>query len=153
MLTHYEAMLEHFRGLHAEVLKALDALPPEALDWSPGADMNSISVLTMHICGAERYWIGDVVRGDPSFRDRESEFHAKGMEVAALKRRVEDLDAFEAAAFDTLRLRDLDARKVSPRDGCQVTVGWALLHALQHTALHVGHIEILTQQWKQREKA
>ena len=150
MRKYYEAMLDHFRGLHAEVLKALDALPPEALDWSPGPEMNSISVLVMHIAGSERYWVGDVVKGTPSFRNREAEFQTKGMDVAALKQRLTDLDAYEAEVLETLKVRDLESFKVSPRDGRSLTVGWALLHTLQHTAVHVGHIEVLVQQWKQK---
>ena len=148
-----EAMLEHFRELHNEALKAMDVLPAEALDWSPGPEMNSISVLIMHISGSERYWVGDVVRGDPSFRNREAEFQTRGMDVAALKQRLLDLDAYEAAALEPLRVRDMESFKVSPRDGRSVTVAWALLHALEHTAVHVGHIEVLTQQWKLRQGA
>lgn len=150
MRKYYEALLEHYRDLHAEVVKAIDALPPEALDWVPGPEMNSISVLTMHFSGSERYWVGDVVRGDPSFRNRDAEFQTKGMDAAALKQRLADLDAYETAVFETLKVRDLEAFKVSPRDGRSVTVGWALLHALQHSAVHLGHIEILLQQWKQK---
>jgi len=151
MRKYYEVMLEHFRELHAEALKALDVLPAEALDWVPGTEMNSISVLIMHFSGAERYWVGDVVNGDPSFRNREAEFQVKGMDSAALKQRLADLDAYEGKVFETLRVRDLESWKVSPRDGSKLTVAWALLHALQHTAVHLGHIEILTQQWKQKE--
>ena len=36
--------------------------------------MNSMNVLVVHLIGAERYWIGDVIAGEPSGRDRESEF-------------------------------------------------------------------------------
>jgi len=150
MRKFYEVMLEQFRELHAEVVKALDVLPPEAMDWSPGPEMNSLGVLVVHLCGSERYWVGDVVRGDPSFRNREAEFQTKGIDAAALKQRLADLDAYEANALETLKVRDLDTFKVSPRDGRSVTVAWALLHALDHTAVHIGHIEILTQQWKQR---
>ena len=153
MRKYYEALLGHFRELHGEVLKALDVLPPEAYDWSPGPEMNSLAVLVMHFSGAERYWVGDVVKGDPSFRNREAEFQTKGVDAAALKQRLTDLDAYEAAAFESLRVRDLESFKVSPRDGLRVTVAWALLHAFQHTAVHVGHIEILVQQWKLRDKA
>jgi uncharacterized damage-inducible protein DinB len=149
----YESMLEHFRELHAEALKALEVLPAEALDWAPGAEMNSISVLIVHLTGAERYWVGDVVKGDPSFRNREAEFLTKGMDAEALKKRLADLDVYEAAAFETLKVRDMDTFKVSPRDGRSVTVGWALLHALEHSAVHIGHIEVLVQQWKQRSAA
>jgi hypothetical protein len=47
----------------------------------------------------------------------------------------------------------VDEVRVSPRDGKQVTVGWALLHPLQHTGQHVGHIQVLVQQWKQKGDA
>lgn len=150
MRKYYEGLLDHFKSLHAGALQALDVLPPEALDWVPGPEMNSVSVLVVHLCGSERYWVGDVVLGDPSFRDREAEFRTRGMPAPALSRRLSDLDAYEARALERLKVRDLDVWKVSPRDGRQVTVGWALLHALQHTALHLGHIEILTQQWTHR---
>ncbi|MFH1185418.1 MAG: DUF1572 family protein [Chloroflexota bacterium] len=151
MRKYYEAMLDHFRELHAEALKGVDVLPPEALDWVPGPEMNSLSVLIMHFSGSERYWIGDVVKGDPSFRNREAEFETKGLYAAALKQRIADLDAYEAAVFDKLRLRDLDTWKVSPRDGRKVTIAYALLHAMWHTSVHLGHIEILVQQWKQKQ--
>jgi uncharacterized damage-inducible protein DinB len=149
----YETLLEKFGELHGEVLKALDALPAEALDWSPGPEMNSLSVLAVHLMGAERYWIGDVVQGDPSFRNREAEFQVKGLDATTLKQRLADLDAYEVAALEKLRLRDLDEVRVSPRDGKQVTVGWALLHPLQHTGQHVGHMQVLVQQWKQKGSA
>ena len=150
MRKFYEALLEELRLLHGEMHKALDTLPAEALDWTPGPDMSSLAVLVAHVAGSERYWVGDVVKGDPSFRNREAEFATKGLDAAALKQRLADLDAYEAAAFESLRIRDLDAWKVSPRDGRSVTGGWAVLHALEHTAVHVGHVEILVQQWKQR---
>jgi len=151
MRKYYEAMLDHFRELHAEALKAVDVLPPEALDWVPAPEMNSLSVLITHFSGAERYWLGDVVRGDPSFRNREAEFETKGLDAASLKQRLADLDAYEAAVFDNLRLRDLDTWKVSPRDGRKVTIAYALLHAMRHTSVHLGHIEVLVQQWKQKQ--
>lgn len=150
MRTFYEGMREHLKALHAEALKALEGLPVDALDWIPGPEMNSISVLIMHFTGSERYWVGDVVQGDPSFRNREAEFQTKGVDAAALRQRILDLDEYEVKAFETLRVRDLETWKVAPKDGRQVTVAWALLHALQHTAVHIGHIEILTQQWRQR---
>ena len=30
------------------------------------------------------------------------------------------------------------------------SVGWALLHGLEHTAIHTGHIQITRQLWDQR---
>jgi len=145
----YRAMLDEYAVLHGEIVKALDELPAEALDWVPGPEMNSLSVLVVHLTGSERYWIGDVARGDPSGRDREAEFRVKGMTAGALKKRVADVDDYEAAAFETMRVSDLEEMRVAPGSGREVTVAWALLHPLQHTGQHVGHIELLKQQWIQ----
>jgi hypothetical protein len=101
----------------------------EALDWVPGPEMNSLAVLVMHFTGSERYWVSDVVAGVPSFRNREAEFQAKGLDAAALKQRLSDLDAFEAAAFEKLRVRDLEAHKIASATGCNVTVVPALPYA------------------------
>jgi hypothetical protein len=32
-----------------------------------------------------------------------------------------------------------------------MTVAWAVLHAVDHTALHLGHIQITRQLWEQRQ--
>jgi GNAT superfamily N-acetyltransferase len=146
----YEELFDRLHELHAEVEKALDELPSEALDWQPGADMNPLGVLVTHLAGAERFWIGDVARGDPSDRDREAEFRVKGLNAAALKYRVRELEAYERSAFESMTLLDLEAYRRSPRDGRDFTIAWALAHALEHTAVHVGHIQLLVQLWKQK---
>ena len=55
MQTFFKEYLNILQTCHADILKALDGLPPAALDWILGPDMNSISVLVFHLTGAERY--------------------------------------------------------------------------------------------------
>ncbi len=145
----YEALLGRFDELHRAIKGSLEEMPPEALDWSPGPEMNSLSVLIVHLSGAERYWVGDVVKGEPSFRDRDAEFRVKGLSHDLLKRRITDLEAYEKGVFEAMGLAELEEERISPRDGRKYTVAWALSHALEHTAIHVGHIQILSQLWKQ----
>jgi hypothetical protein len=73
MQTFFVDYINLLQQCHNEILEALNGLPSESLDWSPGPDMNSISVLVFHLSGAERYWIGDVAAQDPKERDREAE--------------------------------------------------------------------------------
>ncbi|HLO15377.1 MAG TPA: DUF1572 family protein [Anaerolineales bacterium] len=144
----YKALLEQFQELHLEVLKSLEELPSETLDWIPGPEMNSLSVLIIHLSGAERYWIGDVIKGDSSHRNRDAEFEVSGLSRAALKGRIGDLETYEKAAFEGMRLEELEEERVLP-DGRKHSVAWALSHALEHSAIHVGHIQMLSQLWKQ----
>lgn len=146
----YAALLDRFDELHLEIEKALEGLPVEALDWTPGPEMNSLSILIVHLTGAERYWVGDVANGEPLARDRNAEFQVSGLDAATLVKRVRDLAAYEKAAFERMTLTDLEGERVSPRDGRPFGVAWALSHALEHTALHVGQVQLTVQLWKQR---
>ena len=51
--------------------------------------------------------------------------------------------------LDGLSLEELEELRISPRDGRQFTVGWSLAHALEHTAIHVGHAQITRQLWEE----
>jgi len=150
MQPFYATLIDRFHELHGEILQALDELPAEALDWQPAEEMNSISVLIVHLTGAERYWIGDVVMGETFPRDRAAEFRVRGLDGGVLKQRVLDLEAYEKSAFESMRLADMEAQCISPRDGRLFLAAWAVMHALEHTALHVGHIQIQSQLWKQK---
>ena len=63
------------------------------------------------------------------------------------------MDVYEKATFEEMGLGELDEERVSARDGQKYSVAWALSHALEHTALHVGHIQTLGQLWKERKQS
>jgi len=144
---------EFYAGLHAlvaDLQTAMEGLSQDALDWSPGPDMNSIAVLAAHTAGSLRYWVGDVVGQEPSGRMRESEFRTAAVTAAELSGRLDAALAHSRAVLDRLTLADLEAARVAGRDNRQVTIAWALTHALEHTGTHVGHIQITRQLWDQR---
>ena len=145
MIAFYEELYQRFHELHKEITQALEALPTEVMDWKPGEEMNSISVLITHLTGAERFLIGDIIMGEPSNRNREAEFEVDGLEKQALLDRLTSVDAYIKGAFEKMTMADLDAFCTHPRSGKQVSVSWAILHALEHTGIHLGHIELTIQ--------
>ncbi len=149
MQTFYEEYLNVLQSSHTNILKALDGLSPAALDWTPGSDMNSISVLVFHLTGAERYWIGDIAAQDPAERDRDAEFRVHDVSLDILKKRLEDNMEYARTALEKFTIQDLEATRVSAKDEREFTVAWALLHALDHTALHLGQIQLNRQLWEQ----
>jgi len=142
--------LERLRDLHHDFIAAFDGLPAEALDWNPGADMNSFCVLVVHTTGASRYWIGDVGLGELSHRNRDSEFLVHGLSEADLKARFATLEAYVSGALERLTVADLATIRPVPGRGAEVALGWGLLHALEHTGLHLGHAQITRQLWERR---
>jgi uncharacterized damage-inducible protein DinB len=144
----FEAYLERHTALHRQLVETLEGLPQAALDWEPGPGMNTFNILIVHLTAAERYWVGDVARGEPSGRVRAQEFETRGLEAANLRERLAASRGYIEAACAQLRLEDLAGLRRSPMDGREVTAGWCLLHALEHTAIHVGHLQVLRQLWE-----
>lgn len=142
--------LERLQILHEDFIATFADLPAEALDWQPGADMNSLCVLVVHTTGSARYWIGLAVDDVPD-RNRDMEFQARGLSNVELKARFAKLETYVQGALERVTSAELEIIRARPeyRDE-QVTSGWALLHALEHTGLHLGHAQITRQLWQQR---
>ncbi len=113
--------------------------------------MNSLQVLVVHTAGAERYWIGDVAGQLPSGRVREEEFTTSGWDSAKLQKLLDDTLAHSRMVLEGMSLFDLKEMRLSSRNGRFYSAAWALNHALEHTAVHVGHIQIGRQLWEQRD--
>ena len=88
---------------------------------------------------------------DPSGRVRSSEFEARGTGVSALQLRLENNLSYAHSALEKLELKDLSAERPVPHENRSTDVASALLHAMGHTALHLGHIEITRQLWDARK--
>ncbi len=152
MLPFYAVLDELFHDLFSQVKDNLEPLPADALDWVPGPEMNSVSVIITHLTGAARFLIGDVIMQEPSNRDRDAEFTVKGVSKESLLRRLDDTEQYIKAAFEKLTLQELDTDRSHPRRG-QVKMAWALLHALDHVATHVGHLQMTAQLWHQKSSS
>jgi hypothetical protein len=149
MQPYFEAYLDRLAFLHKEVEQALADLPQTALDWTPGPAMNSLAVLVMHLTGSEQFRIGDLTKRGGSDRDRSSEFRTHGVNAEALKQRSASVLADSRSTLENMTMEDLATTRVSPDDGQTYTVAWLLTQTLMHTALHVGHIQMVRQLWDQ----
>jgi hypothetical protein len=153
MLQFFEDYLELLADHHRHLKDAIAGLTVEALDWVPGQDMNSLCVIIVHLTGSARYWIGEMVGDIPANRDRASEFKAHGLDEAALKECLDDNLSLARTVLEKLTFDKLAEERRSPLQDQPITRGWALAHALEHTALHVGHAQITRQLWDQRKSS
>lgn len=146
MENYFEDYLLNLQELHDDMIATLKDLPPEALDWSPAEDVNSINVLVTHTAGAERFLIGDLVARDAGNRDRDSEFKVHGLDAGVLTQRLNESMAYNRSIMDGMSLDDLSARR-DFREG-EASVARILDHALKHTGTHLGHIQLMRQFWE-----
>ena len=142
----YLGLLE---GLQRRLHKDVRDLPAEAMDWSPGPEMNSVAVLLAHMVGVLHEGIA-IALGDPPGRVRAQEFQTRGVLSAEMLRRLDAVIDYARGALPRLGLTDLDKER-NDDDG-PISCGMALLHALEHAYLHLGHAQLSCQMWRQREK-
>ncbi len=146
-LAAYLQMIEDLRG---QVRDLIAGLPSEALNWRPldGSEehaTNSMAVLAAHVAGAEHFWIGEEVGRLPPSRDRDAEFATQAGGAAELVDLLEQVGEETRRIFSSLSDADLDGtREVRDR---VIPVRWCILHVIDHTALHLGHMQLTYQLW------
>jgi hypothetical protein len=131
------AWLQHLR--ESAVYK-LEGLTPEQLAWRPAPTANSLGVIVVHLGYAERLWARAIFAGEPmdmGWRTRMFELPA-GWDVdhvvAFYRAETEAVDAVldAAGSFDLPSSGDLRP----------TTLRWVVLHLIEETARHVGHMDI-----------
>jgi uncharacterized damage-inducible protein DinB len=151
MATEAGTIAAKVEKLAREALEQMEGLPEKALNQRlPLPETNSLYALATHLVGAGEFWTVTVVGGRDIPRDREGEFTATGT-LAALRERYErwltmlheDLDGLRDAEME--RVMTLVGPVRAWMAGDQLTVRESLLHALEHTALHLGHIQLTRQ--------
>lgn len=151
MRSYFSDYLDSLKELHTEIMNTICDLPREALDWSPFSGGNSCNIIVTHVVGAEKFWLGDVVAGNPTGRDRDAEFKTRNLTIADLEARLQESSTFAGEVLNELNPEDLETSRISPRNNQEISVAWALNHTLKHTAIHLGHIQITRQLWEESQ--
>jgi uncharacterized damage-inducible protein DinB len=155
MLSELDNYLQRIEDLRGQVRDLIADLPAEALNWRPieGDDTNSLAVLATHIAGAEHFWVGEVVGGGPPTRDRDAEFAAQASDASELVRLLEETGTETQEVFAALTEADPSSPSGQSLDGTRqargrtIPVRWCILHVIDHTALHLGHMQLTYQLW------
>ena len=143
-----DALLDRLRFVHDEARKVLSGLPGEALDWIPAPGMNSLCATVVHLLGAERYCLEDIVSGSDSGRDRAAEFKSSDVGIDELIRRLVDADEYAERVFAGIDPEHLDEKRLSRIHGREFSGAYGVTHAVEHGALHLGHLQIIRQMWE-----
>ena len=136
---------EFFRAVYLPKIETcLNVLSEADVWWRANEQSNSIGNLLIHLDGSTRKWILNVVAGRNLPRDRDAEFAERGpieksVLLARLRSTMTEADSV-LAALDEATL--LEQRQLTEDE--TVTVLWAVIHALEHFAMHTGQIILIT---------
>ncbi len=150
MLSEAENYLQRIDDLREQICALISGFPQEALNWRPidaegTGSTNSLAALAAHIAGAERFWMGEVVGGLSPTRDRDAEFAVVVSEASPLVQLLKDTGAQTREILGGLTQEDLGRTREAR--GRTIPVRWCLLHVVDHTALHLGHMQLTGQLW------
>ena len=156
MTPEIEHYLQFFADYHRQIDELIKDLPLEALNWRPlpGDNdhvTNSLAMLMMHITGAEQFWLGEALAGRKINRDREAEFQTVAADVASLRRRLQETDELVREVLTTVDPARLDER--AQIRGHTLTLRWGVIHMIEHTAQHLGHMQLTVQLWRARQES
>jgi uncharacterized damage-inducible protein DinB len=150
LLSELENYFLHIEDIHVQIIDMVDTMPRDGLNFIPISlpqlqVSNSIAQLTLHVAGAEHYWIGEVIGGLPATRDRDAEFAAKAKGPGLL---IDTLNITLAETKNIFsKLSDADLTKTYEVEDKAVPGRWAITHVLKHSALHWGQMQITYQLW------
>lgn len=138
--------------LAREIIVQLEGLSDEELNTPvPLPDANSLAALATHTLGAGQYWSLTLVGGQAIPRDRPAEFRALGHGPELIARFEGWVAALQAmlAALPPEALGPLPNppanRRLQAIGDAPITGRDCLLHAVEHTATHLGHIQLTRQ--------
>jgi len=147
-----QGIAEHLDEIWTSLLTSLDGVDDALLQWSPGADFNSVAIILRHLAGSERWWIGEAIGGVPSGRVRDQEFLHNRPGRKDILRAVEESRALTRRVLAGLTVQDLQSETAPtswtssgapgslPR---RPTKMWALLHYHEHLGYHYGQVLLL----------
>ena len=150
MIKEIEGYLTTLKELWDQVKSLLEGLPAEALDWRPTQEegelaTNSLAAIATHVAGSGTYLIKEVIGRQAVHRDREAEFVARGVNASTLKARLDTAAKVVEEFLCPLTANQMEEDR-KYRDHT-ATVRWIILHVIEHTAQHVGHMQLTRQLW------
>lgn len=149
------ALYDVLESLIIDILKTLEEIPEDDLNhWKPaaaqqgGGEMNTLAAIAVHTASAGRWMFLHQVLGQDFSRDRDAEFRATASLaeiedhfqrwLGEIREHIDELDATDLTRMPPT---------IRPNHPTWSRSHW-LLHMLEHTGIHLGHLQIHRQLWQ-----
>jgi uncharacterized damage-inducible protein DinB len=150
------SMMVRTRG---RLLRVVEDLTDSEIDYSPDMKkIETIGTLLLHIAAVEWSWIFEDIDGEEMDYEKWKHAFALREEIPQLTKQglqfyIDRLIEVRSDVFARLRnLDDSKLHKLVDVGSAEVSIEWILFHLLEHEALHIGQISLLSRLAKTREK-
>lgn len=140
--------LDGFLDFHRAtvVLKAGGLTDEQARRQLVPSELTTVAGLVAHLTWVEEWWFDNVIAGRPDRwkeafdTDQDAEFRVGAR--TPLPKLIEEYGARCQQSRDVLAARALDDEVTAP-NGKLFTVRWIVIHMIEETARHAGHLDLL----------
>lgn len=148
MLPELSTACSILETMQSEMQKILEEVGADGMNWTPPfKEVNSLFAIATHANASQLWWIQENLKGQKVKRDRPSEFTARDLNLKRLNNSIKDVQVLTREILEPLKPEDLQKlRQVKEKS---YTVEWIVLHVIEHTATHLGHMQLTKQMWEQ----
>jgi uncharacterized damage-inducible protein DinB len=144
-----EALIHSLTWLRESVIEQCELLSDEQARTHLVESKTTPLGIVRHLIAVEHYWFRFILTGGEMSEDwidggdDDPEWEVDGLSVHAMTAIYRDVIKECNSLIGNV---DLDAQSKNLRDGHHVTLAWILLHMIEETARHLGHMDILVEQ-------
>lgn len=134
---------------HATWREVVAGLGPDALNWKPGQDTNSIAALLSHSLESERFQVATAADTEIP-REREAMFRVT---VSSADELLSLLDEMEKDVDGHIAVLNGDhlSQEITRTPRTRTGIAW-LLNAIAHSREHIGQAYLTRQLWEQQAR-
>jgi hypothetical protein len=144
------AVIDLYRTVHQQFRTLVRETDLDGLNWSPGAEANSIAVLVTHTVASELATL-TLVRNVPNERDRDSEFRVQASNAADLLAILDRGDQRLVEQCEALQASDLESVRERHGGDPQLGIHW-LVNNYGHAREHLGHAQLTKLLYEQHRR-
>lgn len=148
MLLELSTACSILETMQSEMQKIMAEVGVEGMNWTPPLkEVNSLYAIATHTTASQLWWIQENLHGQKVERDRISEFTASDQNLERVNTSIKEGQALTRQILEAIKPEDL--QKLREVKGKSYTVEWIVLHVIEHTATHLGHMQLTKQMWEQ----
>lgn len=149
MIPQFETACKILEDLHMDIMTLLETVGSDGMNWTPEInDINSMYAIANHTILSQYWWIQENLNQEKIERNRPAEFNARAEDLKSLRILFKEIESLTQKVLEKLQQQETQAlRQVKER---QVTIEWIVLHVIEHTALHLGQMQIMKQLWENK---
>ena len=139
-----EGIAKFFDRIYTLIEQVSEGLDNTELNWRPSPKSNTIGILLKHIAVGEVILVHEVTGGKERPHDRPDEFEMDSFQIENLQEELAQVQTTTKKVLAELTEEQMtEARPIFARTlgrEIQINVHWALMHAIEHAAQHIGQI-------------